>query len=226
MPTNFRYKRFADRLRELIEEGKVVAKLERPSSVGAYIQGEDNIKLQAWLTKVVNILETVFGPNSPQLRHFKAVLPRDGVRFVQHSYDVYPIVGVLEGALDDLESGYLLGQEFLIAAEVLDSVLEQAKQLHRSGYKDASAVLARVVLEDALQRLARSVGIDDSQKTSRINDELWKAGKFSKPQWRFVQAWLDIGNAAAHGRFDEYDGGDVAKMIEGVERFLSTEFRE
>ena len=38
------------------------------------------------------------------------------------------------------------------------------------------------------------------------------------------QAWLDIGNAAAHGKFVEYSQDDVAKLIEDIERFLATYF--
>jgi hypothetical protein len=222
---NPKHKRYADRVQELIEEGQAVAKLERPSSVGPYIQDEDKIPLQAWLIKVSNILETVFGPESPHVRHF-GEFTKDGMRLVEHSYDILPIVGLLTGALDDLEQGYLAGQEFLIAGEVFDSVLEQAKHLNQNGYKDPAAVLARVVLEDSLKRIARSEGIDDSQKASRLNDELKKAGRYPQPQWRLVQAWLDVGNAAAHGKFDAYDEEDVERLIKDIERFLATEFRK
>lgn len=222
---NPKYQRYADRLLELIEEGQSVAKLEKPSSVGKYIQGEDNIQVQSWLTNVRNILETVFGLHSPHYRQFEEVLPQYGMRHVQHSYDIHPIVGVLTGALDDLEKGHLLGQEFLIAGEVFDSILEQAKQLLRSGYKDPAAVVARVVLEDALKRLARGEGIDDRQKASVINDDLRKRGRYSQSQWRFIQAWLDIGNAAAHGKFSEYKEEDVTRVVEDLERFLAAEFR-
>jgi hypothetical protein len=152
-------------------------------------------------------------------------MPRGGVRFVQHSYEVHPLIGLLAGASDDLEKGYLLGQEFLIAGEVFDSVLEQAKYLVTSGYKDPAAILARVVLEDALKRLARGEGIDDTPRASRINDELKAIGKCPQPQWRLIQAWLDIGNAAAHGKFDEYNKEDVVKLLEGVEGFVAGIFR-
>lgn len=223
---NPKHQRYADRLHELIEEGKSVAKLEQPSSVGSYIQGADEIRVQGWLTKVRNILEDVFGAQSVHVRHFQELLPRGGVGEVSHSYDIYPIVGLLTGASDDLEKGYLRGQEYLIAGEVFDSILEEAKLLAKSGYKDPAAVLARVVLEDALKRMARDEGIDENQKASIMNDELKKRGKYPQPQWRFVQAWLDIGNAAAHGRFSEYKEVDVANLIEGVESFLAAEFRE
>ena len=124
-----------------------------------------------------------------------------------------------------VEKGYLLGQEFLTAGEVFDSVLEQAKHLVKNEYKDPAAILARVVLEDALKRLARAESIDDKQKASSINDELKAKGKYPQPQWRLIQSWLDIGNAAAHGKFTEYSKDDVVKLIEGVEGFIAGSFR-
>lgn len=219
-----KHKRYADRIRELMEEGQAVAKLERPSGVrgfGPYIR--DKAPLQAWLVKVNNILETAFGPNSPQMYHFQQFTT--DIADVAYSSEVLSIVGILTGALDDLEKGYLLGQEFLIAGEIFDSVLEQAKHLNRSGHKDPAAVLARVVLEDALKRIARGEGLDDNQRASQLNDDLRRIGKYPQPQWRLVQAWLDIGNAAAHGNFNEYNEEDVEGLIEDIERFLATEFR-
>lgn len=218
-----KHERYADRIRELIEEGQAVAKLERPSGVrgfGPYIR--DKVPLQAWLVKVNNILETAFGPHSPQMYHFQQFTT--DIAAVAHSSEVLSIVGVLTGALDDLEEGYLLGQEFLIAGEVFDSVLEQAKHLNQSGHKDPAAVLARVVLEDALKRMARGEGLDDNQSASRLNDELRRIEKYPQPRWRLVQAWLDIGNAAAHGNFNEYNEEDVEGLIENIGQFLAAEF--
>jgi hypothetical protein len=224
---NPKYAKFADRLRELIEDGRRVAKLEKRSASSEikYFQAEDKIQVVEWLTKARNILETALGSESPHLRHFDAVIPKYGINRVDHSTDVYPFIGVLSAALSDLEKGYLLGQEFLIAGEVFDSILEQAKHLVQNNYKDPAAILSRVVLEDALKRIARSEGINENQKASIVNDELKKKGRFSQPQWRFIQGWLDIGNSAAHGKFNQYTQEDVVKMIDDVERFLGNEFR-
>lgn len=222
---NPKHQRYADRIRELIEEGKAVARLEKPSSVGSYIQGDDKIRAQAWLVNGGNILETVFGSESIHYKHFREALPKHGVGNVQHSYDIHPLNGVLVGALDDLEKGFLIGQEFIIAGEVFDTILEQAKFLNESGYKDPAAVLARVVLEDTLKRLARSENIDDNRKASAINDDLRSNSVYPQPQWRFIQAWLDIGNAAAHGNFNEYNVDDVTKMIEGIEQLIISRFQ-
>jgi hypothetical protein len=121
-----------------------------------------------------------------------------------------------------LENGYLLGQEFIVAGEMYDSILEQAEMLLKAGFKDPAAVLTRIVLEDSLKRLARSIGSEENKKASLINDEMKKMGTYSQPQWRLIQAWLDIGNAAAHGKFSEYTDNDVTNQINGVKQFLAS----
>ena len=121
-----KYKRYGDRIRELITEGESVALLEKRSEgSGSYIQGGYKVTLVAWLVPVDNIIHTVFDTNSAHARHFDN-LTEKGVRYIAHSYEVLQIVGLLTGALDDLENVYLLGQEFLVAGVIFDSVLEEA----------------------------------------------------------------------------------------------------
>ena len=217
--------KISTRLQALIEEGNAVAALERqsPGSTGKYIQDRDKVRTQAWLSNVLNIVESTFGVSSPQYRHLRELMP-NGPYHVSHAYEVYPIVGLLSGALGDLRGGFLRDQEQLIAADVFDSVLEQAAELNSQAYKDPSAVLMRVVLEDALRRLARKTSLDSLQKAAKLNDDLKQHSVYAQPQWRLIQAWLDIGNAAAHGKFDEYNSDDVASAIHGVEQFLIAHF--
>lgn len=224
---NPKYAKYVDRLRELIDEGQKIAKLEKPLHGSSMLrfQGEDKSLVFGWLTKSRNILEIALGAQSPHIRHFDAVIPQNGLTYVNSSHEIHPFVGVLSSALSDLEDGFLIGQEFIIAGEVFDSILEQAKHFVQNNYKDPAAVLARVVLEDALKRIARIEGVDENQKASVINDELKKKGRFSQPQWRFIQGWLDIGNSATHGKFDQYTQDDVVKMIDDIELFLVNEFR-
>ncbi len=218
------YQRYHDRLQALSKEGGEIAQLERSSSVGPYIQDEDAVRLQSWLVRVENIIIAAFGRHSPHFRQFENLV-HNGVRMVAHSHEVRRLVGLLDGAADDLASGFLASQEFLVAGRVFDSVLEEAKHLLAAGFKDPSAVLGRVLLEQALQRLADANSIDASKKASLLNDELRKAGRFSQLLWRQVQVWLDLGNAAAHGKFDEFTHENVHRFLEDIERFLATEFR-
>ena len=215
-------KRLANRMRELIDEGKAVALLERSSAHGPkYIQ--DKATLHSWLSKVTNIIEASFGAESSQSRHLSQLMPR-GIQLVKYASEVLSIVGLLSGAVEDLEKGYLLKQEFLIAGEVFDSLLEQAKYLNQTGYQGPAAVLGRVVLEGALRRIARREGMESDEKASTINESLKSASIYTQPRWRMVQAWLDIGNAAAHGRVSDFTDRDVTEMLEGISNFLATDF--
>jgi hypothetical protein len=219
---NPKYQRFADRFRELIEEGQ---RLSMSASVasqlgGFYLHDRYNAELYSWFARTVNIVQAVFGAQGYCYGRLKEEEPN-----IFYRGHIDTVVGLLIGALDDLEKGFLLGQEFIVAGEVFDSILEQAKYLNERGYKDPAAVLARVVLEDALKRIARQEGIDDTQKASKLNDDLWKANRYPQPQWRLIQSRLDIGNAAAHGDFDRYNQDDVVRFIEDVERFVAAELR-
>ncbi len=217
---NPKYQRTADRLRELIDEGEQVANLEQPSEyLGPYIQ--DYTTLHAWLVRVENIIRSVFRRESAHAEHLATVMKENPNK----AYEVHKIIGILKGALSDIEGGFLIGQEHLIASGVLDSVLEQTRHLAHNGYKDPAAVLARVVVEDALRRLCREEKLDDSAKTSAMNEALYKKGRYLKPQWRLIQSWLDIGNSASHGKFSEYTEEDVLRIVDDVERFLAQELR-
>ncbi|GMQ63522.1 hypothetical protein [Vallitalea maricola] len=207
---------YSNRIKAIIQESKEVLATKQGSTIGGSFIG-DKIKLNAWLTKARNIIKITFGEHSI---HYVELDKKLNVG-VSRPSDVDAITGVLMGALDDLENGYIVGQEFLIAGEIFDSVLEEAKHLLETSHKDASAVLGRVVVEDALKRIARREGIDDTYKTSRINDELKKIQIYTQPQWRLIQAWLDIGNSAAHGNFSNYDNNDVKNMLSGIEQFLA-----
>ena len=98
------YRKRADRLSDLIKEGQQVASRTSTSpQLGVY--NADNVALEAWLTKVHNIVETTFGIQSPHNRKLTELTRRR----VNHPSRVQHIVGLLVGALDDLENGYLIG---------------------------------------------------------------------------------------------------------------------
>ena len=61
------YQRTVERVDKLIEEGKRVTELVRPTDgyVIDTVQGRDLIDLHSWLTKTKNILVTVFGLEVP-----------------------------------------------------------------------------------------------------------------------------------------------------------------
>lgn len=215
--------KYATLLRELISEGQRLATRERPSSAGySYIQGEDAQAVHTWLARAENLVDNLFGATASQTRHLKQLIGK-GQDHVRNGHQVQAITGLLIGALNDLEGGFLASQEFEVVGEVFDSLLEQAKELNRADHKDIAAILGRIVLEDALRRLARVEGVNTTQKLAKINDDLKEIKRYAQPRWRQIQVWLDIGNAAAHGKFADYSVEDVTSFLDGLGSFLASD---
>lgn len=156
---NPKYEKASARLAELIEEGHRCAALETRNEHGSRAI-HDKVSLNAWKVRVENIAQNVFGIESPHAKRLRGELAHG----ISRSCEVKSIVGILTGAKDDLDGGYLAHQEQLVAGVVFDSVLEQARHLLKTGFKDPAAVLGRVVAEETLRRLCRAAGLPDAGK--------------------------------------------------------------
>lgn len=120
-----------------------------------------------------------------------------------------------------MKKGFLITFKQIVQAEVFDNELEQAKSLLESGYKNAAAVIAGVVLETAIKELCLNNNIDLEKKNlNRLNEDLVKAGVYNTLQQKQILALADIRNKAAHGDYDEFTKEDVERMISDIERFL------
>jgi hypothetical protein len=139
---------------------------------------------------------------------------------------VRTLIGILRALRTAYENDYLTSLVELVHADVFADYLTMASELQSSGYKDAAAVIAGSTLEEHLRKLAikASVAITDSNgkpaKASRINDHLKGASVYNAMEWRQVQAWLDLRNAAAHGEYEKYEHAQVANMIQGIGDFM------
>jgi hypothetical protein len=229
-----KYRKFTTRIKDLIREFEEEIYPKR-KTIELYLGGvryeypaEINDKLSSWLIRVENILVLIFKEESIQHRRFVTIRKKEEI-----TADVRldQIKGLLVGCLDDLEKGFLEGQEFIIANEVFDSVLGEAEFfLKEQNNKDISAILLRIVLGDSLKRMARKEGVEildtngKDKKFSVLNDELKGKDVYNQTTWRLIQAWLDIGNAASKGKFEEYTFEQVEGFYEGVNTFMANYF--
>jgi len=109
---------------------------------------------------------------------------------------------------------------------VFADFLEMAAELLDKKFKDAAAVIVGSVLEEHLRKLALAANIpvtdsdDRPLKADTINADLRKADVYNKLEQKSVTAWLDLRNNAAHGRYDEYDLGQVVLLLADVRAFM------
>lgn len=143
-----------NRYEELIEEAKSIASLAHVKNhqYGSYITlGEDgDAQYLAWKVKVKNLLRLSCGEKSI---HFQDLIESEKLQHMDNKVDVLKRLSpILIAAYDDFRNGFLVSFKQIVQAEVFDNELEQAKSLLESGYKNAAAVIAGVVLETAIKR--------------------------------------------------------------------------
>ncbi|MBI2841668.1 MAG: hypothetical protein HYX75_25410 [Acidobacteria bacterium] len=131
--------------------------------------------------------------------------------------------GILQAALQDYREGFMADAGLLVSAEVFSDLLVQTELLLDGDYKDAAAVIIRAVLEDGLRRLcvARGLECEPGDTISKLNDRLYKAGIYLALQHKEITAKAQVGNDAAHARFDKFSKADVDAFLSFVQRFLA-----
>jgi hypothetical protein len=135
-------------------------------------------------------------------------------------------LGILKGAKDDYEHGYIFEARTLIQAEVFEDFLEQAEHLLSGQYSGPAAVVAGCVLEDGLRKLCTRHGIAlaPKPKLDTMNAELAKTGVYSGLVQKQITALADLRNKAAHGQWAEFSDADVRQMIMQVRNIMAQHF--
>jgi len=125
-------------------------------------------------------------------------------------------LAALESAISQIEGGFVGNIRHLLHADIFDSLIEQGAALLAEGHTIPAAVLGRIVIERWLRDQAEASGLPDHEtaKASKLNEDLKKAGQYSVPKWRQIQAHLDVGNSAAHGKTEEFSADDVRQLLE------------
>lgn len=170
-----------------------------------------------WATSVLSLFQRVFGKDSVQYQLFSDRY----AKFYGYSCQFEDCRGVFRAAKEDYEGGYLFNVRSLIKAELLsDDVLDQAKTLLASGYKDLACILAGVALEATLKEICGRSSIELG-KSDKMNADLCKADVYNLAKQKQITAWIDLRNKAAHGDWGAYNLTDVNALVVGVEHFVA-----
>ena len=106
----------------------------------------------------------------------------------------------------------LVGMTIKIKPNLIFSELSKAKNvIFEREDKDEGARILRIVLEKSIKKICQNKGINlknENQKEkvlNTLNAELYRNEILTKLEWKEIETFLVIGNAASHGEYDEYD---------------------
>ncbi|WP_199099886.1 hypothetical protein [Dyella sp. ASV21] len=206
------------RFEELSDQLSTLAKtmqVKQSEYSGRYEQVDPELFLN-WCVKSRSLIGNACGRES---EHYKSFIAAEEPSAYFGNYEnVKRLRAVFMAAREDFEGGYLVSIRNLVQAEIADSELDQARELHKSGYISAAAVVAGVVLETTLRTLCDSKGLPHG-KLDKMNADLAKDGQYNSLIQKRITALAAIRNSAAHGNAGDFTVGDVASMIADVERF-------
>jgi len=218
------YEKIIDRLNKLIEmgEGVLATKYTEEVSIGYdenYVESLDHVDdelFYQWTIRTMSFLNEVFGDENFYFQRFKADCWKA-------DYD-HSVRGqsILKSVKEDIEGGYLINLETLVAADIFTDFLEMAEHLVEQSYKDPAAMLVGAVLEDGLRKIAKNnnIIVKSNDDIGSLNSKLADKQIYSRLIQREVHVWNGIRNKADHAEFEEYNLDKVKEMLKGVRNFL------
>ena len=213
-----------DRFEELISRGN---KNFNNSYAGGYTHSLSDIHFSecvAWKLSSQNLLNKVYGDNSEQYISFSKVFSSysgsEKSQFMK--VNIAQALGILTSAKEEFDLGFTHSIVHLLSIKFFDSIFEQAKELLKKGYKDPAAILGRVIIENTLKGLCKinEIQFNEGDGAQSFNEKLKNNNVFNLHQFKLCRTYIETGNNAAHGDFDEYSQDDIKRMFEYLENSL------
>lgn len=131
---------------------------------------------------------------------------------------VNSLVGRISSILSNIDSELM--------ADIQDAELETARKLIKVSLRAAGS-LTGVIIENHLQKLAKTHNITSRKKNptiSDLNDPLKNEGIFDTPTWRKVTYLADIRNICSHKKDIEPTKEQVNELIDGANWLVKNTF--
>ena len=155
---------------------------------------------------VTNIIDSIYGPRSPQLdlidKARKQAYDRTEAEFYKDRLFVQFMQGYLRELKSAISEGRIVNIQSEAQGEVLGDFLILARKALDEAEKDVAAVLACAALEDALKRHARDQGLNVEDKNMQtVVNALKSKGFIPSLQGKVLDGYVQIRNKAFHAQW-------------------------
>lgn len=219
-------KDIAARLDELIARGNnFLAQRRSDGNYGPTYWGHEQLipAIQAWMTSAANLTLLISPPSS----YFREELSRITSNEQLKSGAPWPLVqktnGLLVSLSEEAQHGLLRKIEDVVIATAFDDFLDHASVFHKGNRPREAGVLAAVVLEDTIKRIAAKNSIAAAGLSlEQLIDELVKANVFTPVKAKRVKGYAGVRNPALHAEWDKFDIKDAGELISGTRELLES----
>ncbi len=171
----------------------------------------------SYLSRVFGEVSTYYESFRTEVIHHTASRTRRGL-------------GMLTAAKRELEGNWLETTSGAVARDILIDMLRLARIQCDQDNHPAAAVIAGAILEKQLRNLclARGISIHNEiqgravpKKGLQLTGEAYKKKLYDRQENKDVMSWLEICDAAAKGKNDEFTSSQVKSMLNQMQAFLT-----
>lgn len=215
------------RIDDLLEIGSSLVASQGRNSYGleVWVKSAQIPDVQAWMTSVANLVVLTSPPGSYFRDELERITSNKNLGGGAPWALVQKMQGLLAALKDEAVHGLLRRLEDVVVATAFDDFLDHAEAFHKSNKAREAGVLAAIVLEDTIKRIAQKNGVSASGLTLEpLVDALAKVGVFTPVKAKRVKAYAGVRNPALHAEWDKFDIRDAGELISGtrelIENFL------
>lgn len=212
------------RIDALLETGrKLMSQRRHQGEYGPEFWVEDRLipEAQAWMTSVANVVTLV----APQGSYFRDELARittnDHLKGGAPWALLQKMHGLLTSLKDEAVHGLLRKLEYIAVATAFDDFLDHAEAFHKGNKAREAGVLAAIVLEDTIKRIATKNNVPtDGISLEQLIDELVKIGVFTPVKAKRIKGYAGVRNPALHAEWEKFDIRDAGDLIAGTRELI------
>lgn len=177
--------------------------------------------LQKWILSVCNLISTTVPQNNLFYIESQKLLSNENLNDLIPYHVTERLTGLLESFRDELQLGLLRKLEYIVMATTFDDFLDHAEHFHKGGKQQESSVLASVVFEDTLRKIAIKNSIEEKgMSLETIIDELAKINVITPVKAKRIKGFGAVRNKALHAQWSEFDLRDVGDLIRGTKELI------
>lgn len=189
-------------------------------SSGYAVDDKQVTACRAWLVAAHNVISVLCHTQNPYLKHIERVVSDD--RGVLINMSVEEIAQTLRNLLDDAKAGLVGSIENQAMGLAFDNFLDHAEEYLKREMKNEAGVLAGVVFEDAIRRIASNAQLEQrGAKVDNLISELVRLGILSEIKAKRARAAANVRTKASHAQWDEFDSRDVEATISFTQELIS-----
>lgn len=178
---------------------------------------------QTWIASSANLISHVALPGSYFAVETNRITNDDELRRGASWTLLLKMQGLLVALREEAAHGLLGKIEYTIVATTFDDFLDHAADFHKGKKVREAGVLASIVLEDALKKIALKNGLSPAGMTLEpLIDELAKTGVFTSVKAKRIKGYVGVRNSALHAEWDKFDIRDVGELINGIRELLES----